>query len=107
MADDIIALVRRFEPVLHFHNDERFFPCDAQKYMTECALWRAERPLDKKESWGGKGKPFDRQPMIPTHKISTTNDPAKMEPGDIYIGTQVGADFPFLTDNQTEERFLA
>ena len=106
MADDIIALVRRFEPVLHFHNDERFFPSDAEKYMQQCALWRAERPLDQKDSWGGKGTTFPRQAMIEQYFLATSDDPAKMEPGNIYIGQKVGTDFPFLTNNSTEERFL-
>ena len=99
MADDVIELARRFEPILHFHKDELFFPSDAKRYMEHCALWKAERPFDKKNSWGGKGQPFPRKPMIPHGKIAVYAN--EVRPGDTYLGAQ-----PFITDSFDETRFL-
>jgi hypothetical protein len=49
---DFPALIRRFEPVLYFHTDERFFPSDAKRYVENCALWRAQKyPFDDKKHW--------------------------------------------------------
>jgi hypothetical protein len=63
-------LARRFEPILYFHREEKFFPSDAKRYLERCALWQAESPFDVKDSWGGKGKPFPRSPMIPSGQIA-------------------------------------
>jgi hypothetical protein len=38
MALDPVDVIRRFEPILYFHRDERFFPSDAKCYMQRCAL---------------------------------------------------------------------
>ena len=56
--DDPEALAKRFEPILFFHPQERFFPSDAKRYLETCALWQAEAPFDQKGSWGGKASPF-------------------------------------------------
>lgn len=37
------ALLRRFEPVIHYTRGETFFPMDAETYVRECSLW-VERP---------------------------------------------------------------
>lgn len=69
-AIDVEALARRFEPILFFHPDEKWFPSDAKRYIENCALWRAESPIDQKDSWGGKGQPFDRTPLIAQGQIA-------------------------------------
>jgi hypothetical protein len=49
--DDPEALARKFEPIVIFHPDERFFPCDAKRYVEHCAMWKAEAPFDNKAAW--------------------------------------------------------
>jgi hypothetical protein len=56
-------LARRFEPILYFHPQERFFPSDAKRYVEKCSLYRAQTPFDSKNSWGGIGEPFPRKPI--------------------------------------------
>ena len=68
--DDPETLARRFEPILFFHPDERFFPSDAQTYVEQSSLWIAETPFDVKDSWDGKGSPFPRSPVIDFGKIA-------------------------------------
>ena len=113
MANDVIELARRFEPILHFHPQERFFPSDAKRYIEHCALWKAERLVqtggrfDKKESWGDTGQPFPRKPMIAHMKIAASKETGEIRPGDRYLGEQPAPNnFPFLIDNNNEQRFL-
>jgi hypothetical protein len=68
--EDTETLARRFEPILVCDASERFFPSDAKHYLEQCALWGAESPFDDKDSWGGKGKPFPRSPLIDFGKIA-------------------------------------
>ncbi len=42
-AVDVLALVRRFEPVLRFTAGELFFPMAAGDYLAEAALWMSGR----------------------------------------------------------------
>jgi len=98
MANDPAALIRRFEPILYFHQKERFFPSDAKRYLEHCALWQAQSPFDSQTSWGGIGSPFPRQPLIPKGKIAAASN--EIRPGDTYLG-----DSPFL-QAANEERFL-
>jgi hypothetical protein len=88
------ALAQRFEPILFFHQDEKFFPSDAKRYIEKCALWKAEAPFDVKDSWGGMGVPFPRNPLIDYAKIAAIQN----EPG-IFLGSQ-------LVNTKMEERFL-
>jgi hypothetical protein len=104
MANEVVDLARRFEPILQFHPQEKFFPSDAKRYIEHCALWKAERPFDSKGSWGGKGRPFPRNPMIAHEKVAASKDEVRQ--GDTFLGAQQGSVFPFLVDNQDEERFL-
>src|SRR5262245_61379820 len=104
MADDVIELARRFEPILHFHTGEQFFPCDAKRYLEHCALWKAEQPFHEKNSWGGKMNLFPRQPMIAHQKIAASNYEAQF--GDTDLGEQQGNSFPFITETDSETRFL-
>ena len=94
-ATDAETLARRFEPVLFFSANEQFFPADAKRYVERCALWRAQAPFDAKDSWGGKGGPFPRAPIIDYGKISALAG----EPG-------TPLDSATLVDNQGEERFF-
>jgi hypothetical protein len=89
------TLARQFEPILFFSAHERFFPADAKRYVEQCALWRAQVPFDAKDSWGGKGGPFPRAPIIDYGKISALAG----EPGTPLDSTT-------LVDNQGEERFF-
>ena len=111
MADPNFPLVQRFEPILFFHPEERFFPSDAKRYLEHCALWKAVRDrFDEKNSWGGKGQikgaPFPRHPMIENGKIAAVE--GEKGPGDTYLGEKQGVEFPFLgpKDQDQEERFL-
>ncbi len=100
-------LIRNFEPILYFHKDETFFPSDAKRYMEHCHLWRAEKPFDDRSSWGGKGTPFPRNPMIGSGGIAAAQNEVQ-QPGqadDTYIGQQQGLEFPFFSADN-EERFL-
>jgi hypothetical protein len=107
MATEAIALARRFEPILYFHRDEQFFPSDAKRYIEHCALWKAEAPFDQKDSWGGKGRPFPRQPLIAHKKIAASNATGEMPPGSRYLGEQQpGGAFRFLVHNEQEDRFF-
>ena len=92
---DAETLARQFEPVLFFSANERFFPADAKRYVEQCALWRAQAPFDVKDSWGGKGNPFPRAPIIDYGNISALAG----EPG-----TPLGP--ANLVDNEGEERFF-
>lgn len=44
-----LALLRRFEPVLHFTGGERFFPMDVERYVAQCSLWvqHPDRPAEQ------------------------------------------------------------
>ncbi len=106
MANDVIQLARRFEPILHFHPQERFFPSDAKRYIEHCALWRARSPFDKKESWGLTFASFPRGPMIDHKKIAASNQPGEVRQGDKFLGEVRQSDFPFLVDTIRELRFF-
>ncbi len=90
----IIDLVRRFEPILYFHPEEKFFPSDAKRYIEHCALWKANSSFagarfDRKDAWGM---------LIDHNKIAASN--AEVSPGDKFL------DVPsFLIDSSTEEHF--
>jgi hypothetical protein len=94
-ATDAETLARQFEPILFFSANQRFFPADAKRYVERCALWRAQVPFEVKDSWGGKGAPFPRAPIIDYGKISAL----ACEPG-------TPLDSATLVDNQGEERFF-
>ena len=40
-----MALLRHYEPVLHFKQGERFFPVDVERYVQRASLWY-KRPRD-------------------------------------------------------------
>ena len=94
---DVEALAKRFEPILHFHPDERFFPSDAKRYLEACALWRAETPFDDKILWRRLPPLSGTKPLIPAGGIAG----APGEPGEL-----LGSKAEHLTDSKAEERFL-
>ena len=91
-----VELVRRFEPILYLHPDERFFPSDAKRFLEHCALWRAAAPFDRVASWKG--------PLIGAGKIAAASN--EVQNGDSYLGEMNGAIPRFLADSNKEERFL-
>lgn len=89
-TDPTQTLVRRFEPILHLHPDESFFPVNAKRYVENAALWAAVPPFDDKNSWG-------TQPLVKAGQLAA----AQGEPGE-YLG----GDPKFLVDDVANERFL-
>ena len=41
--EQVPPLIRRFEPVLYLHKDERFFPSDAKRYIGEISALDGSR----------------------------------------------------------------
>jgi hypothetical protein len=94
MAEDISALVRRFEPVLIFAEFERFFPSNAKQYIEKCALWYSDLPLDEKESWSGRGNPFPRLPILHQFQIAASNAPGEILSGTTFLGEALAGPNP-------------
>jgi hypothetical protein len=104
MATDTRALVQRFEPLLHFHKDERFFPSDAKRYLEHCELWTAVGDLavnggvqrTLKDNWGSLSGDH-RVPLINRGAVSA-------EAGE--PGTYIDVTGTFVADDGLQERFL-
>jgi hypothetical protein len=86
--DNVAELVRRFEPVLFFHPDERFFPSDAKRYIEKSALWTVKgTKRDDKVNWGGSGLDhFPRHPKLNPPLAAATGEvgapaSAPLDPG--------------------------
>jgi hypothetical protein len=92
--EEVPPLIRRFEPVLHFHKDERFYPSDAKRYMEAAALWTVEGPdRTSKFNWSGSGPGgFPRRPRIARRSIAAQPD----EPGTFVATTFASAQETFL-----------
>jgi hypothetical protein len=96
-----IKLARRYEPILYFHRDERFFPVDPKRYIEECALWRTRRPSKTKDDWGEEPAGiFPKRSLMPAHGVASMNTPAELA-GRKWLGDLL----PGASDNQ--DRFLA
>jgi hypothetical protein len=92
------VLARRFEPVLFFHPDEKFFPSDAKRFVESAQLWTATAPFDNPDRWGGPpGTPFPRQPEVAAGQLRGL--PTE---GGTYLG-----DPGLLAAGPNDERFLA
>src|SRR5215475_6231296 len=108
MALDHADIARRFEPVLYFHLEEKFFPSDAKRYLERCALWNA--PHDANASWGsgpgGSGPGFPRRPLIQRRHISAMPTEKALEETGTFLGSEqmLAPKFPFLF--MAEEGFL-
>jgi hypothetical protein len=103
-------LIRAFEPILYFHKDEMFFPSDAKRYLEYSSLWSAEVPFDDQTSWGGKGNPFPRQPLIAGgHIAAFKNELRTPDLGgpDTFLGEEQTTGFPFLASDDKRELFLS
>lgn len=113
MALDPVDVIRRFEPILYFHRDERFFPSDAKRYMERCALWDViGGPRDDKSRWGGTSpRTLPHRPRIPRGKLVARQGEAPVVPQSAdgrpgqFIG-QEGLAGAILLDNADGERFL-
>jgi len=58
-------LAKKFEPILLFHQDEKFFPIDPKWYLEQCALWPAVANFTDKANWGElPSSPFPHAPRI-------------------------------------------
>ncbi len=80
---DLIKLVRRFEPILYFHKDERFFPSDAKRYIEHSALWKstlandgklvpADSIINKKKIAAFENEKVDDQTFLGEKQFNTT-----------------------------------
>jgi hypothetical protein len=86
---ELINLVRRFEPILYFHPEERFFPSDAKRYIEHSALW--------KSTLGNDGKLAPAQPIIQKKQIAAFENEKKA--GQTFLGeTQFNATFFLAPD---------
>src|SRR5439155_1098780 len=66
--------VRRFEPILYFHQAERFFPVDPKPYIEASALWRTRRPTRTKDDWGEEPPGvFPKKPLVPNGGLPAAN----------------------------------
>ncbi len=47
-AIEDLAILRRYEPVIHYTRGEHFFPMDVERYINECSLWvqRSDEPAE-------------------------------------------------------------
>ncbi|MGE2814716.1 hypothetical protein ACQI5H_06145 [Mycobacterium heidelbergense] len=88
-------LIKRFEPVLFFHPDEKFFPVDAKSFVEHCALWTSTAPFDDKSTWGGApGTAFPRKPQVEAGHLSAVPGPGLTYKFDEILGK--GKDNRFL-----------
>jgi hypothetical protein len=85
----LIDLVRRFEPILYFHPEEKFFPSDAKSYIEHSALW--------KSTVGNDGMLVPAQPIIQKKQIAAFEN--EKEAGQTFLGeTQFNATFFLAPD---------
>lgn len=76
------ALIRRFEPILFLHQDEKFVPVNAKRFVESAALWSTGTPPHNTAEWGDGptgGGVYPRRPSATG--LSADSD----EPG-TYIG---------------------
>ena len=96
-----IELVRKYEPILYFHTDERFFPVDPKRYVEECALWRTRKPTRTKDDWGEEPPGvFPKSAMRASKTLAAMNSPSELL-GDEWLGNLLPA------EPNREDRFLA
>jgi hypothetical protein len=76
---DVVALAKRFAPILYFHPQERFFPCDAKRYIEHCSLWKAHVPFDDKDSW--------ERAVSPESIVASNAEPT--EAGQVYLSDAI------------------
>ncbi|UXA16309.1 hypothetical protein [Mycobacterium sp. SMC-4] len=85
-ADDGRGLIERFEPILFFHESEKYFPSDAKRFVERAALWAARLPGDDKAGWGGA-------PTVAATGLAAVDG----EPGEFRFGEELGGnDHRFL-----------
>jgi hypothetical protein len=91
-SDEDEKLIRRFEPVLFLHADEKFVPVDAKRYIEHAALWSATAPMDDKNTWGVAAG-TSRRPVVKAGELGAIEGEF-----DVYLGDELGAG--------NDERFL-
>lgn len=97
MPQSVEELVRRFEPILYFHPDERFIPVDAKRYLEHCSMWAAKKPFDRAKSWSG-----------PLAKSGTLRGISgeKTKPGEHFLAERINNVPHLIVETSTDERFL-
>jgi hypothetical protein len=99
---ELVEFVRRFEPVLYFHKDERFFPVDPKRYIEASALWRTRRPTRTKDDWGEQPPGvFPKTPLVRRGDLAAANTSPAESGTDKWLGNQLPA------QPEREDRFLA
>lgn len=110
-----IALAKRFEPILLFHPDEKFFPIDPKFYLERSALWRSKPHLRsfypggstaEKQDWGEQPSGFPRKPQLVKGEMAVLKD--ELTTGKRWLGEVDGlGTSPFLiVPESTTERLL-
>lgn len=82
------ALIRRFEPILFLHSEEKFVPVNAKRFVEASSLWTTVVPRDEKVSWG-TGQPG----VFPRRPVATGLSAVSTEPGNFLGATDAGAAF--------------
>lgn len=104
---EAIGFAKKFEPILLFHPDEKYFPIDPKFYLDRCAIWRAAPPTDKKDNWGESPAGFPRRPQVPKAQLSALKNEAA---GKRWIGEMEKGVSPFMVvkkpAGELEERRL-
>jgi hypothetical protein len=112
---EAVVFAKRFEPILLFHEGERFFPIDPKIYLERSALWRSTSasPSDKKSDWGEPSGPaFPRTPQLQKGSIAALKD--EVTSGKNWLGeTDTTGKSPFFVIREplneplpNEDRFL-
>ena len=86
--DDVPELIRRFEPVLFFHPDERFLPSDAKRYVEKSGIWPViGTPVDDRKSWGDAAHGvFPRHPRVSPPISALAGEPGPPVDGALGAG---------------------
>jgi hypothetical protein len=81
------ALIRRFEPILVLHTDEKYVPVNAKRFVESSALWSAGSPADDNTRWGGAPtSPFPRKPTVSAGGLTAIRESSGTFLGDVLGG---------------------
>src|SRR5581483_10100241 len=103
-------MAKKFEPILLFHPDEKFFPRDPKWYLERSSLWRARPDVNDKATWGEDPlSTYPHVPQLPRNAIAALA--GETFTGGRWLGDP-GQDFGVITipeqqtPPRTDERFL-